>query len=96
LRSIYGKTYSLYGQSDTSDDYFKTIKQLTDLCLQKFPGYDEKQFLSQLKKVKKDIKKILETSLSTYTKGVKDHLRRLSPWGCFDRTLRTTEAKNHL
>jgi hypothetical protein len=96
LEPIYGKTYSLYGQSNTSDDYFKIIKQSADLCLQKFPGYDEKQFLSRLKKVKKSLKETLETSLSTYTKGVKDHLKRLSLFGWFDSTLRTTEAQYHL
>jgi hypothetical protein len=90
LEPIYGKTYSLYGQSDTSDDYFKTIKQLADLCLQKFPGYDEKQLLSQLKKVKKNLKETLEIPLSTYTKGVKAHLKCLSLLGWFDSTLRTT------
>jgi hypothetical protein len=96
LNPIYGKTYSLCGQSDTSDDYFKVIKQLADLCLRKFPGYDEKQFLSQLKKVKKNIKETLKTSLSVYTKGVKDHLKRLSLLGWFDSTLRSTEAQYHL
>jgi hypothetical protein len=96
LEPIYGKSYSLYGQSNTSDDYYKVIKQLADCCLKKFPEYDEKQFLSQLKKVKKNIKEILETSLSTYTKGVKGHLKRLSLFGWFDSTLRTTEAQYHL
>jgi hypothetical protein len=96
LEPIQGKTYSLYGQSNTSDDYFKVIKQLADLCLRKFPGYDEKQFLSQLKKVKKNIKETLKIQLGTYTQGVKAHLKRLSPWGWFDSTLRTTEAKYHL
>ncbi len=96
MEPIQGKTYSLYGQSNTSDHYFKVIKYLADLCLQKFPGYDEKQFLSQLKKVKKNIKETLGISLAVYTNGVKDHLKRLSPWGWFDSTLRTTEAKYHL
>jgi hypothetical protein len=96
MKPVIGKTYSLYGHSDTSDDYYKVIKHLADLCLQKFPEYDEKQFLSQLKKIKKNIKEILETSLSTYTKGVKDHLKRLSLLGLFDSTLRTNEAQYHL
>lgn len=96
MEPIYGKTYSLYGQSNTSDDYYKVIKQLADLCLQKFPGYDEKQFLSQLKKVKKNIKETLKTSLAAYTKGVKDHLKRLSLLGWLDSTLRSTEAQYHL
>lgn len=96
MEPIYGKTYSLYGQSNTSDDYFKVIKQLVDLCLRKFPGYDEKQFLSQLQKVKKNIKKTLKTSLAPYTKGARNILKRLFPWGWYDSTLRTAEAQYHL
>jgi len=96
LEPIYGKTYSLYGQSNSSDNYFKVIKQLADLCLQKFPGYDEKQLLSQLKKEKKIIKKTLKTPLGTYTKGAKNPLKRLFPWGWYDSTLRSTEAQYHL
>lgn len=96
MKPVIGKTYSLYGQSNTSDHYFNTIKQLTDLCLQTFPGYEEKQLLSQLKKIKRQIKETLKTSLSIYTKGVKDHLKRLSLLGWFDTTLRTTEAQYHL
>lgn len=52
--------------------------------------------LSQLKKVKKNIKETLKTSLAVYTKGVKDHLRHLSLLGWFDSTLRTAEAQYHL
>ena len=96
MEPIYGKTYSLYSQSNTSDDYFKVIEQLADLCLQEYPGSNEKQFLSQLKKEKKNIKEMLKTSLAEYTNGVKEHLRRLSLWGWFDGTLRTTEAQYHL
>jgi len=34
---VTGKTYSLYGQSSSSDRYFDTVAGLVDLCLQRWP-----------------------------------------------------------
>ncbi|NIM15819.1 MAG: DUF116 domain-containing protein [Candidatus Aminicenantes bacterium] len=113
-----GKTYSLYSDShsttETTDEYFNTIKRLADLCLQKYAG-NEKNLLAQLQKESKKkkligkllaksednaffnrIKKTLKTSLSIYTKEVKNHLKHMSIFERFDSTLRTTEEQYHL
>lgn len=45
---IEGKTYSLYGDSPETDQYYSLIKKLTDLFLQKCPN--EKRLLSQIQK----------------------------------------------
>ena len=93
-----GKTYSLYNdsQANTTDDYFRIIKKLADSFLQDYQG-DEKKFLSQLRKAgkNKSIIKKLHTSLSVYTKNVKKHLKTLSLFGRFDKTLRTSEDQYH-
>jgi hypothetical protein len=113
-----GKTYSFYCDShsttETTDEYFNTIKRAADLCLQTYAG-DEKNLLAQLKKESKrkklfrrlpaksednvlfnQIKKNLKTSLSIFTKEVKNHLKHMSIFDRFDSTLRTTEEQYHL
>ncbi len=47
-KAFSGKTYSLYGDTTKTDHYYSTIKDLTDLFLQKCP--DEKRLLSQIQK----------------------------------------------
>ncbi len=47
-RTFSGKTYSLYGETTGTDQYYSLIKDLTDLFLQKCP--DEKRLLVQIQK----------------------------------------------
>lgn len=107
-----GQTYSLYCDSNSTDDYFETIRQVADLCLEKFVGAveqnekgekNERKLLAWVREASKQVKaqagaleEILKTSLSKYTKNVRTHLKRLSFFKRFDRTLRTTEGQYHL
>ena len=62
----------------------------------------KKKFISKLLAKNKDntlfsrAKKNLKTSLSIYTKEVKNHLKHMSIFDRFDSTLRTTEEQYHL
>jgi hypothetical protein len=47
-RTVQGKTYSLFGNKDTTDEYYGLISRLTDLLLQRCP--DEKKLLVQIRK----------------------------------------------
>jgi hypothetical protein len=35
---LVGKTYTLYGQASTSDEYFRQVETLLDVCLRRWPG----------------------------------------------------------
>lgn len=111
-KPLRGKSYTLFGESSGTEQYYSLIKQLADQFVQKYP--DERRLLSQLQKVggntlfkklsKNDIdrplisfiKKTLRDSLSVYTKDVKPHLRDLSLSKKFDDTLNTKEEQYHL
>jgi hypothetical protein len=111
-RTLQGKTYTLFGESTGTEQYYKTIKRLTDLFLRECP--DENRLLSQIKKAGSGklfrklsksnpdralisfIKKNLRDSLSVYTGGVRQHLRNLSVKKRFDETLATKEEQYHL
>ena len=47
-KPLKGKTYSLFGDNDTTDEYYRAIKGLTNLFLQRCP--DEKVLLVQIRK----------------------------------------------
>ncbi len=47
-KAFIGKTYSLYSKQSGTNQYYRTIKELTDLFLQKCP--DKKKLLSQIQK----------------------------------------------
>jgi len=110
-----GQTYSLYCDSDSTDDYFETIRQVADLCLEKFAGAvepgeqgengetNDKKLLAWVRKESKRgkvqagaLEEILKTSLSKYTTNVRAHLKSLTFFKRFDRTLRTTVGQYHL
>ena len=110
-RVVQGKTYSLFGEDAETGQYYRTIKQLTDLFLKQCP--DEQRLLAHLRKSYKTffpgrrgkdpdptlisfIKKTLRDSLSVYTKGVAQHLRYLPFTKRFDETLNTKEEQYHL
>lgn len=107
-----GKTYSLFGNSDSTGTYYSLIGRLADLFLQRCP--DEKKLLLQVqnaggtgflrrvsgkgsdKKVVSFIKTTLRDSLSEYTAGVKQHLKSLPVSKRIDGILRTREEQYHL
>lgn len=103
-----GKTYSLFGNRKTTDEYYRVIRELTDLFLNKCP--DEKRLLMQIRKaggrvsLARDydralisfIKKTLIESMSLYTEAVKEHLRTLPLFQRTDSILRTKETQYHL
>jgi hypothetical protein len=104
---VIGKTYTFFVDSQTSDGYFETVKELTDFFLKKF-YLNENQLLQMIKSNTKKwffgnhnekinfIKDTLKIHLSKYTSGVKKHLRSMSIFPRFDATLRTREDKYYL
>jgi hypothetical protein len=111
-KAVSGKTYSLYGDGDETDKYYRTVKKLIELFLHHCP--DKKRLLFHvriagsrafsIKRTKKNvdrsllslIKNTLKDSLSIYTTGVKPHLKNLPFSLRFDKTLRTKEEQYHL
>lgn len=104
-----GRTYSLFGNHETTDNYYRVISELTGLFLKRCP--DEKRLLLQIRKaggsrvslgIDRDrplisfIKRTLKESLSLYTCYVKEHLRALPISQKLDSILRTKEAQYHL
>lgn len=109
-KPLQGKTYTLFGTSAATEQYYSLIKQLVDRFTRQCP--DEERLLSLLQKAadnslfkrmpRKDhslISAIRETardSLPVYTRGVAQHLRDLPFTKRFDGTLTTKEAQYHL
>jgi len=101
---VNGKTYSLFADSQTSDQYFQTASELTDFLLKRFDlrendllqiikaGTRKKLFGNKNEKPK-FINNNLKNYLSKYTPGVKKHLRGMSLLQRFDATLRTKQAQ---
>jgi hypothetical protein len=59
---VYGKTYSLFGKSDSTLEYYETIRRLADKILEKSPDIGElieKLYLSSSKK--RALRKILQS-----------------------------------
>jgi hypothetical protein len=48
IEPVIGKTYSLFGESETTDDYYAQIRELTDFVLETFP--DPEAVLIRLRK----------------------------------------------
>ena len=107
MSAVTGKTYSLFSDSPTSDQYFQTVKELTDFLLENFyfsenellqiikAGSKKKLFGNKIEKLE-FISDNLRKHLSKYTPGVKQHLRRMSIFQWFDATLRTKEDQYFL
>lgn len=104
-----GKTYSLFGNHKTTEQYYRVIRELTDLFLKRCP--DEKRLLLQIRKAGSGrgalagdydkalisfIKKAFRESLSIYTEGVNEHLRTLPLSRRLDSILRTKQEQYHL
>ncbi|MBC8181833.1 DUF116 domain-containing protein [candidate division KSB1 bacterium] len=105
-----GKTYSLYANADTSNEYYETIRKLIDRFLENCR--DEKILLLQVRKAisKPGLFKIfhnkfknncfeddiLKSSLSKFTKNIKNHLEEISIIKRFDPIIGTTEKQYFL
>lgn len=111
-RPLRGKTYSLFGESAGTGEYYRTVRELLGRLLAECP--DEKRLLHHLQRAgdgslkrrlrARDIdrglvsfiKKTVGEGLSAYTPGVRSHLRSLSLPRRFDETLATKEGQYHL
>ncbi len=109
---LYGRTYSLYGGQNSSDDYFKTIQDIADYYIKQFPNPD--QFLQLIQTVGKkksyfrkkinrekdplisSLLKNLDSKLSSFTGMIETHLDSLSIMQKTDSILATTREQYYL
>ena len=105
---IIGKTYSLYGGKNSSDNFYDQLTTSTDEILELF-GLDLEKLLALIKdlsqsapKIKKGekkdplifmIMKILRRDLSNYLVNVEGHLRSLGIKQIWEKTLSTTREQ---
>lgn len=102
-----GKTYGLFGETEETEGYYRTIKRVANLLREQYP--DEKKLLTHVRKLdeKKSAKKmkdehgsfienLLRETLSEYTAGVAEHLRTLPLRKKADEILNTRERQYHL
>jgi hypothetical protein len=109
---IEGKTYSLFGDSKSTGDYYHTIRSLADKIL---AGNDINILLEKLKKYSAQqgyLKRIfsgfknkssgsiglssIHEPLKQYTRKTNEHLKNISFSKFLDRRLATTEEQYHL
>jgi hypothetical protein len=109
---IQGRTYSLFGKSTSTDEYFGLIGQLADDCVKKYP--DEAALIERLRRLsprKRLLRRAREGQgdtelvfilgrigplLSEYTASLDKHLDEMPFYKVWDRRLRTTEEQYHL
>jgi hypothetical protein len=90
-KAVQGKTYSLFADKRSTDEYYRVVKKLADIFLQRCP--DEKRLLLQIRKagsgrhvLSRLSERQADRALITFIKKtLKEHL---SPY--------TTEVKKHL
>lgn len=63
---VQGKTYSLYGDSPGTDRYYRSVREVADLCVQQCP--DVRELLSRLQQASKK-KRFLKKQLRTHGGG---------------------------
>jgi len=104
---IVGKTYSLYDDTVTSDQYYRIVKGSIDVLLTK--AKNSHHLLRLLQNAsrrtitgKRSINNELSVSiddvfkpLSKYTSGVKSHLQNIFIWLKRDKCIKTTEIQYH-
>jgi hypothetical protein len=109
--AIEGKTYSLFGESQTTSFYFDLIKSQCEKLQEIAPireilqtirkNSSKKRFLKKLiskpdNSLISDIIKQINNDLLQYTKRTNSHLKEISPFKFWDRRLATTEEQYHL
>jgi len=105
-KRVEGKTYTLFGESSSTNDYYSYIHHLVDEMIEVTP--DKKILLKQIRTAGKDhrhftkwlkIFPALSASLGQldfYTRNTNKHLQHLLVLRLFDKTLRTKEWQYHL
>ena len=104
---IIGKTYSLYGNSLSSDSYFELISNLANKFLEKISNVKELLTLIQNASKQKRLLKNnqdylsqiiceLNENLSIYSEPVKEHLRNLSVLQRFEKIKTLSVEQYHL
>lgn len=109
---VQGKTYSLFGRSTSTDEYYRVIHELACDCVHRYP--DTEDFLRRLRRasarkgllrkardgagdpVLVNILRAVGPVLAEYTPLVRQHLDSLPVLKLWDRRLRTTEEQYHL
>lgn len=111
-KKIEGKTYSLFGDADSPEGYYKTIASITDgilsqgytcLTLMKLirdKSYFSGSLLSKLSsfglKEQMNSFETIREPLYVYTQATKSHLRQFPFFKFWDRRLSTSELQYHL
>lgn len=109
---VEGKTYSLFGQADQTNEYYLTIRELADRIVLSNPDItalinEIRRFSSKKAALKRSLsksggssaEKILKMTdpvLKKYTEKVDLHLKSLSLTSIWDRTLSTSREQYHL
>lgn len=108
--SVFGRTYSLYGTSESSLHFYELIQQLLNDCLAVQPNEAEllktiqnaskKPFsLLKIKKKNPELSKVisnLRVSLAAYITDLEEHLSSLSLKKRLDKVLSTNEYQYYL
>lgn len=106
---VEGKTYSLYGQWETTDEYYRRVGEIVDRCLERWGSPEE--LLSRIRRVTgrgrllrrgvgdpvlRDVIPLARESLSAFTAAAPAHLRSLGVRERWDPTLSTPRDGYHL
>jgi hypothetical protein len=110
-RPVEGKTYTLFGNYSSTDEFYGIISLLCDKILEKADIPVVLHSIQKYSKRKRYLKKILKKrndsliscclnlihdDLKQFTKKTRDHLKNLSVFKIWDRRVRTTEEQYHL
>jgi hypothetical protein len=112
-KPVYGETYSLFGDSNSTEYYYDFVKRLAGKYLEKEP--DIKKLIGIIRKSGKELSRwrflsknknhspVLaflsddeKNQLLVYTKNTAEHLKNLSVFKTWDKTLWTPELQYHL
>jgi hypothetical protein len=109
---VTGKTFSLFGIADSTEGYYRTVRELADACLVRQP--DIAVLIAEVRRLGKRprlarslssgdgpslahfLVQTASTRLSPYTQAVHQHLRELSLLKRLDGVLSFTEVQYHL
>jgi hypothetical protein len=109
---VAGKTFTLFGTADSTEGYYRAVRELADACLRLQPDIDA--LITEVRRLGKrprlarrltgsgsaslhrSIVQNARTFLAPYTSAVKEHLRELSLIKRFDGVIAFTEEQYHL
>jgi hypothetical protein len=109
---VEGKTYTLFGESDTTSEYYTLIRSLSDQVLRGIKAETVLETLRKYSSHKRYLKRIvsggnkgslistclnsIHEELKPFTRQTKEHLKNLPISKIWDRRLATTEEQYHL